>query len=153
MKNSIISTAIILIGFALHLQAQQTETIAINTGIYATQLETGFQNALSIKRQAPEFPVEMKAARFEGLQSYVAAYLSYPRSARENNIEGIVKVLVQLSPEGKVLDAQIVKSLGYGCDEAALDMALNMPRWQPAMCNGAPIPAEIVVPVAFRLTL
>ena len=157
MKNPVISTVIILICFAFNLQAQPTEMIAVNTSAPITQLEplsqNGPQNALYIKRQAPNAPVAMKAARFEGLQAYVAAHLSYPRAARENNIEGTVKVLVQLSPEGNVLGARVVQSLGYGCDDAALKMALNMPRWTPATCNGAPIPAEIVVPVAFQLAL
>ncbi|MCO6492926.1 MAG: hypothetical protein J5I98_31195 [Phaeodactylibacter sp.] len=112
MKNSIISTVVILICFAFHLQAQQTAMIAINTGTPATQLEAGLPNALTVKRQSPNFPAEMRAARFEGLQAYVAAHLSYSGAARGNDIEGTVKVLVKLSPEGKVLGA-IVRSAHF----------------------------------------
>lgn len=157
MKNSIISTVVILICFAFNLQAQQSETIAINAEASMNQLEalsqSNSQNASTVKNQKSVSRVESQAAPFEGLAAYMDAHLHYPQAAKENSIEGKVKVLIHLSSEGKILDAQIVESLGYGCDEAVLDMILNMPNWKPAIRNGQPVETKVVMPVTFALTL
>lgn len=153
MKNAIISPVVILACFAFHLQAQQTPMIAGNTGAPIAQMEAGLQNVYRSKKQASNFTAVQKVARFEDLEAYVSDHLLYPMEARENGIEGTVKVLVELSPEGNVTNAQIMQSLGYGCDEAALNMTKNMPPWKPSMRNGRPVRTKVVMSVAFQLTL
>ena len=92
-----------------------------------------------------------QTARFDDLESYVAEHLSYPEIAEENCMEGTVKVLLVISPEGKVMKAEVLQSLNSICDKAALDMLRKMPNWKPAMNYGIPVKGKAKVEVLFRL--
>jgi hypothetical protein len=75
----------------------------------------------------PEFPGGMKALGkyVDGKNHY------YPEQARKNKIEG--KVIIQFS------DFKVIKGIGYGCDEAAVEAFKKMPKWKPATINGQPV--------------
>lgn len=88
---------------------------------------------------------------FKGFEAYVSAHLVYPELARKNSIEGRVEVLITISDEGKILEAKIVKSLGFGCDEAALAVVRDMPDWTSAMNYGIPVKGKNIVGFDFRL--
>lgn len=61
----------------------------------------------------------------EAFRSYIANNLRYPQKALENKIEGSVLVEFQVDDRGKVIDASVIKGLGYGCDEEALRLIKN----------------------------
>lgn len=88
---------------------------------------------------------------FKGFDAYVSTHLIYPELARKNSIEGRVEILVTISDEGKILEAKIVKSLGFGCDEAALAVVRDMPDWTSAMNYGIPVKGKNIVGFDFRL--
>jgi len=52
--------------------------------------------------------------------SYSDMRLDYPQLAKEKGIEGTVIVLVDVDSTCSIIDRRLVKTLGYGCDEAAL---------------------------------
>lgn len=70
--------------------------------------------------------------------------------ARRKGVEGIVIVSFTVSEEGRPTELQVVKSLGYGLDEKALQ-AVRAYRFQPAMKDGKPVAVPISVEVNFRL--
>lgn len=88
---------------------------------------------------------------FKGLQAYIDENLVYPDLAIENNIEGSVLLSLKLAANGQVTDIEVAQSLGYGCDEAALELVKNMPNWTPASSYGRSSPARIVLKVNFDL--
>src|SRR5688572_16389712 len=66
---------------------------------------------------APEFPGGMKA-----LGKYVdGKNHRYPEEARKNKIEGKVIVQFIINADGTPSDFKVVKGIGYGCDEAAVE--------------------------------
>ena len=65
------------------------------------------------------------------LSKYLAANIHYPEIARENNIEGRVIVKFVVDKKGRIGDCKIIKGIGGGCDEEALRVIENMPRWRP----------------------
>lgn len=107
------------------------------------------------KKESPSVALNLESglrqATFEGLTEYVANNLEYPETARENALEGIVKVKVTIAPTGEVVDAVVVQSLGFGCDEAALKLVRNMPRWQPASNYGVPAAGKGILVFNFNL--
>jgi periplasmic protein TonB len=74
----------------------------------------------------------------------------YPDAARTHELEGVVRVKLILNAEGEVIDAEIVKGLGFGLDEAALDAAR---RWafKPATRCGKPVETSITIGMRFSL--
>jgi TonB family protein len=90
-------------------------------------------------------------ASFDNLGNYIHKHLKYPELASYHSIEGTVRILVLISPEGKITKAEVVKSLGFGCDEAALAVVNQMPQWSPATRYGINVADKRMLEFNFRL--
>ena len=73
----------------------------------------------------------------------------YPRIAIQARVQGVVIVEADISPEGKVIDARILRSIRL-LDEAALD-AVRQWEYTPTLLNGIPRAVVMVVTVNFFL--
>ena len=73
----------------------------------------------------------------------------YPAQARLMKIGGMVEILVNVSPEGRVLTAQ-ARSGHPLLVPAALDAARGF-RWEPSLSNGVPVPSERTIQFNFSL--
>ncbi|MDT8322824.1 MAG: energy transducer TonB, partial [Bacteroidota bacterium] len=76
--------------------------------------------------------------------------LTYPPIAKRAGIEGTVVVRVLLDKNGRVEKTEILKSIGGGCDEAAVD-AIRSLRFTPGLQREKPVRVYISIPVHFRL--
>jgi protein TonB len=77
--------------------------------------------------------------------------LVYPEIARKAGVEGRVFIKVLIDQQGRVVDTQVVKSLGNnGCDEAAIS-AIKSVRWKPAKQRDKPVKVWVSIPVVFML--
>jgi TonB family protein len=52
--------------------------------------------------------------------------LKYPSAARKNGIQGTVEIKVVFDSKCAIKEYKVIKSLGYGCDEAAIDCLINV---------------------------
>jgi TonB family protein len=52
-----------------------------------------------------------------------------PEAARQNNVSGSVRLKFRLDVNNQPIDFQIVRSLGYGCDEEAIRLVKAF-TWQ-----------------------
>lgn len=141
MKNLIISLAVIFC--ATFATQAQTSDLAVN------------MNAEKHLNEPTNEELTHTAAYPGGLQAlagFLQANLNYPMEARENAIEGKVKVVFEVTPSGKIQSASILSGIGYGCDEEALRVVNAMQNWLPARQNGYPIKTKVVVPITFELT-
>jgi periplasmic protein TonB len=73
---------------------------------------------------------------------------SYTAAARQNGVEGKVRVRIQVDEKGAVIGASILESLGYGLDEAALEAARSA-RFEAALRCGKPVQAAFTVAMRF----
>jgi len=62
-----------------------------------------------------------------------------------------VYIQVYLDESGKVVKSLVIKSAGELLDNAALS-AIKKTRFTPAIVNGKPVKAKIVVPIFFKLS-
>ena len=76
--------------------------------------------------------------------------ITYPKKAKENNIEGTVIIRVFIDRDGEVLDAKVVKGIGYGCDEAAR-LAIFYHRFKPGLQRGKRVKVQMDIPIEFKL--
>jgi protein TonB len=99
-----------------------------------------------VVEKMPEFP-----GGEDSLYSYTAKNLTYPPEAREKGIQGTVYVSFVVEADGSVTDPRVLRGIGGGCDEMALELVKNMPRWVPGKQRGKPIRVQFTLPVKFRL--
>ena len=63
---------------------------------------------------------------------------TYTDAARMNGVSGTIRLLIELASDGKVRNILVIKRLGSGLDEQALDAARDI-KFTPATKNGVPI--------------
>ena len=76
--------------------------------------------------------------------------IRYPQLAKLAGIEGKVYVLAFLDEAGNVVNARVIKGIGAGCDEAALE-AIKVVKFTPARNNGEPVKVQVTIPIVFKL--
>jgi protein TonB len=85
------------------------------------------------------------------LHEYLQKYLHYPEAARINNITGRVIVKFVVDRKGHIRDCEVAKGIGSGCDEEALRVVKNMPKWKPGRINNKPVKVHFTLPISFQL--
>ncbi len=86
-----------------------------------------------------------------GLMQYVAHSLRYPAKAQATGVQGNVLVQFTVLPTGAIGSARIKRGIGSGCDEEALRIVRQMPRWIPGKQNGKLVATQHVLPILFAL--
>lgn len=76
--------------------------------------------------------------------------IQYPKAAKSNNIEGRVFIQFVVTKEGKVKDTEVIKGIGYGCDEAARD-AVKKALFKPGKHKGEVVNVRMSLPIVFKL--
>jgi len=74
----------------------------------------------------------------------------YSEEARKAKYQGTVVLYVEVDPTGKPKNLKVVRSLGLGLDEKAIEAVRNW-KFSPAMKDGKPVAVQINVEVNFRL--
>jgi TonB family protein len=75
---------------------------------------------------------------------------NYSEEARKAKYQGTVILLIVVDAQGVVSDARVVKQLGLGLDEKALETVRTW-RFKPGTRNGVPVAVRCMVEVTFRL--
>lgn len=131
----------ILMMFVQSAMAQTTDTIDCDFW-----WPEGEQIMWGVPEQMPNFSGGEAA-----LMDYISERLVFPSEAKEVGIEGLVYVGIVVMEDGTLSCFKVLKGLGYGCDEAALEVFKDMPKWQPAMNRGKPICYPYMFPIKFEL--
>lgn len=97
---------------------------------------------LVIADEQPTFPGGAPAYRH-----FLQQNVRYPDAARDNNIAGDVFISLVIDEMGRLLDAEVIKGVGYGLDEEALRLVRLMPWWTPARIAGKParVPSTLCI--------
>lgn len=105
-------------------------------------------------KQAPT-PGLTKAITIAGTNLTVNEYfiqkLVYPESARLYGVEGIVKISIVVTKEGRVGNAVVFQSAHPVLDQAVLELARSLPLLDPARIEGEPLQTTLIIPVQFGL--
>lgn len=94
----------------------------------------------------PQFP-----GGEEELQRFIAKNIVYPSVALETGIEGVVVVQFVVDTKGRIKDPVVVRDIGGGCGQAAIDVVRKMPIWTPGEQNGRAVSVRYTLPVRFRM--
>lgn len=80
--------------------------------------------------------------------NYVAP--EYPELARRARLGGVVILEATINREGQVVDVSVLRGLGLGLDEAAVQ-AVSQWQYTPTFYNGRPVEILLTVTVQFQI--
>lgn len=138
------------------------EDIKINLDIEMTE-DTRIEEVI-IPRQSEAMPEEkadeiftivenqpMPKGGYKVFYDYVGQNLKYPAKASRMGIEGRVFVEFIVEKDGSLTDIKVVKGIGGGCDEEAISVIANAPKWNPGKQRGNAVRVRMVMPIMFKL--
>lgn len=82
---------------------------------------------------------------------YLHNSLHYPQQALENKVKGRVTVQFTVKTDGSIDELNVLKGLGYGCDEEVIRLVKEGPKWSPTTEDNVPVESEVRVRVKFAL--
>jgi protein TonB len=126
----------LFLSFCLNTSFAQSSTVRVEVDL----------NPAPILDQAipPEFPGGTSA-----METYLKKHVQYPASAAQANVKGFVLVSFRVDTLGNLIAIRVSKSIGYGCEEEAIRVVTQMPRWKPSYQSGKAVPANYGLPVRF----
>lgn len=123
---------------------------AATSGMRAQAVQpTGFGDARPADR--PAAPVTRAPVSTTPVDVLFKPIPAYTDDARARGIQGDVVLEVEFSAAGALRVVRVVRGLGYGLDELAVQAARQI-RFKPALENGRPVDVKANVVIVFRLS-
>jgi TonB family protein len=104
----------------------------------------------TVVASAPRAVARVVGTPFEGIEILEKPRPVYSEEARRLRIEGTVQLRVVFGATGQIRVVSVVKGLGHGLDEAAVQAAESI-RYRPARRDGRPIDAPAVIQIQFQI--
>lgn len=82
----------------------------------------------------------------EGIQKRIV----YPEIAKRAGVQGRVFVKAFVDENGNVVKVELLKGIGAGCDEAAMEAVKNT-KFSPGKQRGKPVKVQVSIPIVFKL--
>ena len=135
-----------MIGFVKKLQAISCIVIVLTScNLFENDQESNSKcDEMEYFRVAENMPI------LEGGLANLQKSVVYPPVAKKKGIEGRVTVQFIVSEDGDVLCPKVIRGIGSGCDEAAID-AVSKAKFTPGMQGGEPVPVQYSLPIVFRI--
>lgn len=149
-KMASIAALVIVSGimFACEESADQDSLVEGSSEIQTDQL--GIVNtdgiALSEFGEPASFP-----GGLEAYGSFLSENLKYPKQARKMGIEGRVFVQFIVETDGSISNVEVVKGIGAGCDDEAVRVIKEFPKWNPAKKDGKLVQQKFIQNILFKL--
>jgi protein TonB len=84
-----------------------------------------------------------------GMES-VYKHIVYPESAKKAGVTGKVYVLVSINESGGVDQVKVVRGIGAGCDEAAMN-GVKAVKFSPGKNDGSAVKVKLSLSIIFKL--
>ena len=88
----------------------------------------------------------------EARMKFLRDNIKYPQMARESGIQGTVYVTFVVEANGAITNIKVLRGIGGGCDEEALRVVRQMPKWQPGKQRGKAVRVQFNMPIRFVLS-
>ena len=87
----------------------------------------------------------------DAFEDYLEKSLKYPEQALENGVEGRVTIEFTVGTDGHLAGFQVLKGLGYGCDDEAIRLVREGPAWKPSRRNAQAVPEKVKLRLKFSI--
>lgn len=95
-------------------------------------------------------PIEIMPKIIGGMDS-LQSKIQYPKEAINSKVEGKVYLKASIDTLGNVSDVEVIRGIGYGCNEEALRVVKNA-KFTPAINKGKKVKCTISIPIKFTLS-
>jgi TonB family protein len=112
---------------------------------------TGFGD---VEPSAPTYSTFQMAEPIGGRRAfkrYLEDKLIYPQQAIANKVEGKVTVQFIVETTGKLTNFNVVKGIGYGCDEELIRLIKQGPKWSATKRDDEAVKSRVRVRIRFTL--
>ncbi|MDZ7900527.1 MAG: TonB family protein [Arcicella sp.] len=99
-----------------------------------------------VVEQMPEY-----AGGVAALSKFLQKNLRYPNPAASAGVSGKVFVQFVVGQDGAISKVDILKGMGFGCDEEAQRVIKLMPRWSAGKQSGRAVSVRFTLPINFQL--
>lgn len=135
----------------INLDVEMTEDMALQDVVYdydlvVEQPEEKAEEIFQIVEDHPAYP-----GGTQEFYKYVAENIRYPELATRLDISGRVFVRFVIEKDGTPTQVEVIKGIGGGCDEEAIRVIQNSPRWIPGKQRGLSVRVYMTVPINFTL--
>ena len=93
--------------------------------------------------------VEQQPEPIGGLEA-IQKRIVYPEIAKRAGVQGRVFVKAFVDENGNVVKVELLKGIGAGCDEAAMEAVKNT-KFSPGKQRGKPVKVQVSIPIVFKL--
>ena len=133
---------------------EQIEDIILDNNEIDLSKDLGKPNPFIDKPVLPEEPPtfmwsEVMPEPIGGLAA-IQSKVKYTEIAKRIGVEGRVIIEATIDITGDVIDAEIIRGLGFGLDEQALSAVRNT-RFSPGLQRGKPVKVKMNIPIKFVL--
>lgn len=130
---------LLLGGMCMAQKQKEKDPLSLKLGVVIDKNETA-------KIEAPMFNGGEQA-----LFKYIINNLRYPAQAMENNEQGRVLCLFTVNTDGSISNVRILQSVSQACDNEAIRLVKNMPKWIPGKKDGVITKMDYRLPLVFKL--
>jgi len=88
---------------------------------------------------------------YSDYRDYLKDNLRYPTKAMEEDTKGRVRLKLSINASGNITEVEVLKGLGDGCDEEAIRLIKEGPRWEPAKKGDTPVTSSKKISVRFKI--
>jgi TonB family protein len=85
------------------------------------------------------------------MYGYLGKTIKYPRAAERASVSGKVFLKFVVEADGSIGEVNLLKGIGFGCDEEAARVIKNMPRWKPGKQNGKNVRVYYTMPIVYTI--
>ena len=125
------------------------EPFSISGSLFETLLDVATSKEDTVYQIVEQMP--QYTGGEEAMMKYVAENIKYPQAAKDKNISGRVFVGFIVEKDGSVSTVKVLRGIGGGCDEEAVRVIKEMPKWKPGMQKGKPVRVNYMMPIFFKL--
>lgn len=131
----------------IDLDVEMTEEQVIEEVVFAeAPEEEEVQEYFTIVERMPSFP-----GGIANFHKFIGRKLNYPSQARRAGIEGKVILEFIIVETGEVTDVEVVRGIGFGCDEEAIRVLEASPKWNPGKQQGKAVKVKSTLAVMFEV--
>lgn len=121
-------------------QTQKVEKVS-----QSAKVETE-NDIFTVVEQMPKFP-----GGDEARINYFVNSIKYPDEARKAGIQGTSYVSFIVETDGSITGVKVIRGFDKACDEVAMNVIKNMPKWEPGVQRGKPVRVQFNMPIKFTL--
>jgi TonB family protein len=87
----------------------------------------------------------------DAFRDFLIKNLKYPARAKSAKVEGRVYCQFVVEKDGSLSNINVVRGIGYGCDEEAIRVLAISPKWNPGTQNGKTVRVSYTIPIFYQL--